>query len=144
MIVSELSMFFERENLSNFGEIQYIPVSALHGDNVVKPVGAKAEWWCGGTLLDLIGSLESDFSQLVQKPFRMNVQASYESKEHGRKGFILSGRVEGGVVKKGDKLTLMPMDIPLTTKELLLGDNKEAAGLPGDIVDLIVTLKDPK
>ena len=50
------------------------------------------------------------------KPFRMNVQAAYESKEHGKKGFIISGRVDGGMVKKGDKLVLKPIDLEVCVK----------------------------
>jgi len=60
--------------------------------------------------------LETDADVLASKPFRMNIQAYYESKEHGKKGYILSGRVEGGVVKKGDKLIVKPIDMPLTIK----------------------------
>ena len=46
----------------------------------------------------------------------MGLQASYESKEHGKKGYILSGRIEGGVVSKGNQLIIKPVEIPITVK----------------------------
>jgi len=46
----------------------------------------------------------------------MNVQAAYESKEHGKKGYLISGRVDGGMVKKGDKLVLKPIDLEVCIK----------------------------
>lgn len=60
--------------------------------------------------------MESDVGDLIKKPFRMTIQAAYESKEHGRKGYLLSGRVEGGVVKKNDKLILRPIDLNIQVK----------------------------
>lgn len=53
---------------------------------------------------------------MVKKPLRMIVQASYESKEHGRKGYLLSGRIDGGIIKKGDKLILRPIDLDVQVK----------------------------
>lgn len=46
----------------------------------------------------------------------MSIQSAYESKEHGRKGYMISGRIEGGVLKKGDKLMMRPIDINIQVK----------------------------
>ena len=88
------------------------------------------------------------------KPFRMSVQAAYESKEHGKKGFIISGRIDGGLVKKGDKLILKPLDLDvcvkvscslvLTLQELYVGDDRLEHAIAGDIVDMIVTIQKEK
>jgi len=53
-IKSQIELFFERECLTNFGCVEFIPVSALKADNVLKPVGKKASWYKGPTLLDAL------------------------------------------------------------------------------------------
>lgn len=52
-VIGKLKNFFKEENLTNFGSIEYVPVSALAGDNINKAVeNPKASWWAGGTLFD--------------------------------------------------------------------------------------------
>lgn len=60
--------------------------------------------------------MTSDVEELITKPFRMNIQAAYESKEHGKKGYLISGRIDGGMCKKGDKLIIKPIDLDIQIK----------------------------
>lgn len=52
-VIGELKKFFKDENLNSFGHIEYIPISAISGENIDKPVeNPKANWWAGGCLFD--------------------------------------------------------------------------------------------
>ena len=50
--------FFSAENLNNFGEVEFVPVSALTGENISERVkNPKASWWSGGCLFDSLSKL---------------------------------------------------------------------------------------
>ena len=69
-----------------------------------------------------VETFTSNVDDLVTKPFRMLIQAAYESKEHGKKGFLVTGRIDGGVIKKGDKLEIKPigMNVQIKVSETIL------------------------
>ena len=46
----------------------------------------------------------------------MYMEAAYVSNEHGKKGYLVSGRIEGGVLRKGDKMITKPSDVELSIK----------------------------
>jgi translation elongation factor EF-1alpha len=70
----------------------------------------------------------------------MSIDACYSSNTHTRKGFVLAGRVEGGLVKKGDKLTIKPINLEIKVKDIIVGDKHAAVGYPGDIVDMMISI----
>jgi translation elongation factor EF-1alpha len=53
-VKKQLTNFFQTDLLTNLGEIIFVPVSALSGENIVKPIGNRAEWWKGGPLVDIL------------------------------------------------------------------------------------------
>ena len=56
-VVNKMNNFLREEKLSNLGEVTYIPLSAMTGDNMNKHVGKKADWYKGPTLVDLLSNL---------------------------------------------------------------------------------------
>lgn len=68
-VVERLKAFFAEEKLDGLGEVTFIPVSAITGENINKPIGKKASWYTGGTLVDKMSKLESKkkHSLLVQE-----------------------------------------------------------------------------
>ncbi len=101
-------------------DVQFIPVSALNGDNVVDP-SPNTPWYHGPTLL---GHLESvhigsdwnlqDFRLPVQWVNRPNNPS--DPSLHDFRG--LSGQVAGGVVKVGQKVMALPSGFSSTVKEI--------------------------
>jgi translation elongation factor EF-1alpha len=51
-VKESVSNYITEENLSNLGSQMYIPIAAVTGENLSKPVGAKAKWWTGGSMVD--------------------------------------------------------------------------------------------
>ena len=90
-----------------FADIKFIPISALHGDNVVEE--SKNMPWYKGT--PLLYTLEDVFIGNVHKHVdaRFPVQwviRPHSDEFHDFRGF--AGRVGGGVFRKGDDVMVLP------------------------------------
>ncbi len=103
-IVQKYSEFASRFDVP---DIKFIPISALHGDNVVDK-SARTPWYQGGTLLYTLETvyIGSDANHIdarlpVQTVIRPNSDAF-----HDFRGF--AGRVAGGVFKVGDEVVVLP------------------------------------
>jgi bifunctional enzyme CysN/CysC len=86
-----------------FADLRFIPVSALHGDNVVEP-SARMPWYSGETLLHYLDTVHvSSDRNLID--FRFPVQ--YVSRPHADfRGF--AGTIASGVVRPGDDVLALP------------------------------------
>lgn len=103
-IVKDYKNFSSRLDIPH---IDFIPISALHGDNVVDKSTAMP-WYQGGTLLYTLENVfvGNEFNH-VDARFPVQWVIRPQSKEyHDFRGF--SGRVAGGVFKKGDEITVQP------------------------------------
>lgn len=74
----------------------------------------------------------------------MSVDSCYDCNVQAKKGKVLAGRVEGGVLKKSEKLVVKPINLEVIVKDLHVGDQQVAMAFPGDICDVLVTLKKEK
>lgn len=93
------------------GSATVIPVSALHGDNIVDPSG-QTPWYDGPGLLELLEALPAGENPEGQ-PFRLPVQyvlrpqgAAIEPAYVEYRGY--AGQVASGVVRVGDEVTVLP------------------------------------
>jgi len=115
-------------------ELKVIPLSALKGDNVVKP-SANMTWYKGPTLLEYLEKVEisrdanlNDFRFPVQTVLRPNLDY---------RGF--AGRVASGVVKKGDKVKVLPSGFESTVKAIDIFDGEIDQAYPPMSVTLRLT-----
>lgn len=79
-----------------------IPVAARHGENIAAP-SAHMDWYKGKILLDTLDTLNPAPAP-VEQPLRFPVQDVYRYDEIR----YIAGRIESGVVRKGDVLTFSP------------------------------------
>jgi sulfate adenylyltransferase subunit 1 len=103
-IKSDLEDFASKLEIS---DIRYIPISALFGDNVVDR-SEKMPWFEGSTLLYTletvhIGSDENHVDGRFPVQYVIRPQTT---EYHDYRGY--AGRVAGGVLKKGDEVTVLP------------------------------------
>eukprot|EP01091_Cochliopodium_minus_P012067 TRINITY_DN3574_c0_g1_i2.p1 TRINITY_DN3574_c0_g1~~TRINITY_DN3574_c0_g1_i2.p1 ORF type:complete len:546 (+),score=189.89 TRINITY_DN3574_c0_g1_i2:31-1668(+) len=89
---------------TGFKNVQFIPISGLSGDNLVKPpVNEKASWYKGPTFLQALDEVE-----VVDKDptgiLRIPVIDRY--KDSGK--VVVMGKIESGILRKGDELYLSP------------------------------------
>lgn len=101
-------------------DVKFIPVSALHGDNVVHQ-SAHTPWYPGPTLL---GHLEGVHigSDWNLNDFRLPVQWVNRPNNpqhpglHDFRGF--SGQIAGGIVRAGQQVMVLPSGFSSTVKEI--------------------------
>lgn len=88
-------------------DIQFIPISALKGDNVVEK-SLNMPWYGGSTLMYLLETIHigSDLN-LVDCRFPVQYVIRPQTDEHhDYRGY--AGRVAGGIFKPGDKVMVLP------------------------------------
>ncbi|HEX4328635.1 MAG TPA: GTP-binding protein, partial [Burkholderiales bacterium] len=92
------------------GQVHFVPVSALAGDNVVERTAAMP-WYEGPALLALLESLPVE-RNIGAGDLRFPVQLVLRSDGHKADDFRgYAGRVESGTVSKGDAVTVLPAQI---------------------------------
>lgn len=99
-----------------------IPISAKEGDNIAKK-SENMPWYTGKTVLEALDTFTPKVSA-VEKPLRYPVQDVYKFDDKR----ILAGRVESGVLKKGDKLLFLPSNSESTIRAIedMNGEQQEA------------------
>ena len=102
-------------------EVHFVPLSALVGDNVVEP-SAQMPWYIGPTLLGLLETLEPAVPE-AHSDFRFPVQTVIRprtTEHHDFRGY--AGRVAGGRVALGDRVTVWPEELEATVDGIYLGN----------------------
>ena len=97
--------------------ITLIPLSALNGDNVVER-SSKSPWYKGETLIEHLENVQIDSDRDLTH-FRFPVQYVNRANLDFR-GFC--GTVASGVVKVGDKITVLPSHKSSKVKEIVTYD----------------------
>lgn len=123
------SVFNEiREKFEDFSrnmqirDYRFVPISALHGDNVVKP-SEHMRWFQGGTLLDVLEHIPINRDYNIEDA-RFPVQyviRPISDEYHDYRGY--AGRVDGGVFHPGDKVTVLPDGHKSTIKSINLDES---------------------
>jgi len=88
-------------------DVHFIPISALNGDNVVDR-SENMNWYEGSTLMHLLENIHIGSDQNhVDCRFPVQYVVRPQSSEHpDYRGY--AGRIEGGVFKPGDDVTILP------------------------------------
>lgn len=123
----------------NISDINYIPISALKGDNVVDK-SKNTSWYYGDTLLKTLETVKIN-ADINFDDSRFPVQRVIrpQSKQfHDFRGF--AGKVEGGIFKVGDQITALPSGTVSKIKKIYLGENEIKETYPPMSVTL--TLED--
>ncbi len=92
-----------------------VPISARHGDNIASIAEKTMPWYDGETVLSNLDKLQIQ-PPLVDRPMRFMVQDVYRYKGDERR--IIVGRVESGILNKGDKLLFSPSNLEATVVSL--------------------------
>jgi sulfate adenylyltransferase subunit 1 len=114
-IVEEFRSFASR--LQNLVEMTFIPISALHGDNVVEK-SENMPWFQGSPLLYHLETVYVSTSE-NHVDARLPVQwviRPQSDQWHDFRGY--AGRVAGGVFKQGDEVLVLPSGFKSKIKEV--------------------------
>ncbi len=111
----------------NFKEIQFIPISALNGDNVVNQ-SIQMNWYNGSTLIQNLEGVqfESDGKNSGSRLAVQTVIRPHSTAFHDFRGY--AGRIDGGIFRVGDEVIIHPSGLKTKIKEIFIGDEliKEA------------------
>jgi len=88
-------------------DINFVPISALHGDNVVNR-SENMSWYQGSTLLNLLETVHiaSDQNHIDCRMPVQYVIRPHSNEFHDYRGY--AGRIAGGVFKPGDDVVILP------------------------------------
>jgi bifunctional enzyme CysN/CysC len=128
-----------REFASRIGltEIVCIPISAVHGHNIVERADTMA-WYGGPTLMEHLENVPV-LDQVTAQPFRLPVQWVNRPNLDFR-GF--AGLIASGTVKVGDRISVMPSGQQTQVARILVGDSDVDIAFAGQSVTL--TLADER
>ena len=112
-----------------------IPISALHGDNVIGP-SDRTPWFTGDSLLEFLETVEIE-RDTMSRPFRFPVQLVLRP-THEFRGY--AGTILSGTVRKGDAVTSWPTGRSSRVKAIVTFDGELEVASAGQSVTL--TLED--
>jgi len=104
----------------NLHDIHYIPVSALHGDNIVDK-SERMNWYEGESLLHLLEHMEiQQDTNITDARFPVQYVIRPQTDElHDYRGY--AGKIISGIYKKGDNVTIFPSGLKSTIKSVEIG-----------------------
>ncbi|PHI18955.1 sulfate adenylyltransferase subunit CysN [Lewinellaceae bacterium SD302] len=125
-IKADFSEFSHRLDVK---DIDFIPISALKGDNVVDK-SDKTPWYGGATLLYYLENVHigSDDNFIDCRLPVQYVIRPYSDEYHDYRGY--AGRIAGGVFKPGDKVTVLPSGFTSTIKAIDTHEGELAEAFP--------------
>lgn len=97
-VKDEILQFLDNINIS---PSYVIPISARKGDFIVNKTDTM-KWYGGSTLLEILSTFRIK-ENVNNKPVRFVVQDIYNFNKR-----IIVGRVESGIMRKGDKIKVLP------------------------------------
>lgn len=135
-IVADFKAFSSKLEIK---DVQFIPISALDGDNVVNRT-KNMDWYEGSTLMYHLETvhISSDYNHI---DCRFPIQSVIRPQTHEHRDFRgFAGRIDGGVFKIGDKVKSLPSGFVSTIKTIELnGETIEEAFAP---MSVTMTLAD--
>ena len=118
-------------------DIQYIPISALHGDNVVNE-SVHMDWYKGSTLLYHLENvhISSDHNLIdcrfpVQHVIRPKSTPFADYRAYG-------GKVAGGIYKAGDDVIVLPSNLRTKIKKIELFKTEISEAMPPMSVNILL------
>ena len=119
--------------------ILFVPYSALEGSNVVKK-SEKMAWYNGPTLFEALDTLKVP-DKPTNLPLRLPIQDVFSIPGFGT---VPVGRVETGVLKVGDMITIMPSGIKTDVKSIEMHHQPLQKAEPGDNIGFNIKGVDKK
>lgn len=111
-IKNDLEMFTSK---LIFKDLNYIPISALNGDNIIDR-SDKMKWYQGSTLFHLLENLHisSDINKVKSRMFVQNVVRTSNNNER-----FIQGKIQSGIFRIGDELIIHPSLVSTKIKSIV-------------------------
>lgn len=135
-ITKKLKTFLKQAGFKD-SDVTYVPCSGLTGENLVKsPTEAELlKWYNGPCLLDVIDKFNVP-ERPVSKPLRLSINDVYKGTGSG---FCVAGRIENGVINKGDKVLVCPTKEMAEVRNISINEMPSNVAFAGDQVSVTLT-----
>ena len=118
-------------------DVRFIPISALHGDNVVEK-SARMPWYTGDTLLHTLEHIHIQHD-INLRDFRFPVQIVCSPQISGLPDFRgYMGRIESGSIRAGDEIVVLPSGHRSRIKDILTHDGSLSVACAPQSVTLML------
>jgi small GTP-binding protein len=114
-----------------YSDTIFIPVSAMEGDNVYKP-SVRMPWYRGPTIIQTLDSIAPE--RIGGEFLRFIVQDVYNFDSEK----ITVGRVESGILEKGDELAFQPSGLKGKVTGIKVFPGEVTKAVSGDSVGILV------
>ena len=118
-------------------DVQFIPISALNGDNLVEK-SKHMPWYGGSTLLYQLENIHvASDENLIDCRFPVQYVIRPQTDEHhDYRGY--AGKVAGGIFKKGDSVVVLPSGLSSRIKAIDTFDGEINEATPGMSVTILL------
>ncbi|CAG4921579.1 unnamed protein product [Colias eurytheme] len=130
-IVKKLKAFLKQAGFKD-SDVTFVPCSGLTGENLVKTPteGELIKWYSGPSLLDVIDKFNVP-ERPVSRPLRMSINDVFKGTGSG---FCVAGRIETGILNKGDKVLVCPSKETAEVRSLAINEFTTNVSFAGDQV----------
>lgn len=135
-ISKKLRLFLKQAGFKD-SDVTFVPCSGLTGENLVKSPEEPEllKWYSGPCLLEVIDMFNVP-ERPVSKPLRITVNDIYKGTGSGT---CIAGRMETGVVNKGDKIIVCPLKEQAEVKNITINDMPTNIAFAGDQVGVTLS-----
>ncbi|CAH2099603.1 unnamed protein product [Euphydryas editha] len=135
-ITKKLKAFLKQAGFKD-SDVTFVPCSGLTGENLVKDSTEPnlLKWYSGPCLLDVIDKFNVP-QRPVSKPLRMSINDIFKGTGSG---FCVAGRIENGVINKGDKVLVCPTKEMAEVRSLSINDLASNVAFAGDQVSVTLS-----
>jgi len=114
-----------------YSRANFIPISAIEGDNVYKPSG-RMEWYQGPTLIQALDGIKRE--KISEKPLRFIVQDVYYLNSEK----VAVGRVESGTLRRRDELIFQPSGVKEKIEKIKVFPGEVEEAKSGDSIGIVM------
>lgn len=115
-------------------DVQFVPISALDGDNIVNKSN-KLPWYEGQTLLEILETVQVQ-EKASEQALRFPVQ--YVNRPNlDFRGY--SGTLSAGIIRVGQTVKVLPSGRVSTVKEIVTFSGNQDFAVPGEAITLVLS-----
>lgn len=123
--------YLKKLGFNSSKDLTFMPVSGLAGSGILEPLTEDVcTWYQGPAFIPFIDQLPS-LNRKQEGPFIMPIVDKYKDM-----GTVVMGKVESGLVKKGQNLLVMPNRTSVSVDQLWSDDEEVSSVGPGENVKI--------
>ncbi|XP_053601881.1 protein HBS1 [Plodia interpunctella] len=135
-ITKKLKLFLKQAGFKD-SDVTFVPCSGLTGENLVRTPTEPdlLKWYNGPCLLEVIDKFNVP-ERPVSKPLRLSVNDVFKGTGSG---FCVAGRIENGILNKGDKILVCPTKEMAEVRSIAINDMPNNVAFAGDQVTVTLS-----